>query len=50
MNMQKYLRYNDNMVRDYILDACAVREWGGGPSELLYLHNKVAKIMIPQGG
>lgn len=38
------------MVRDYILDACAVREWGGGPSELLYLHNKVAKIMISQGG
>lgn len=38
------------MVRDYILDACAVREWSGGPSELLYLHNKVAKIMIPKGG
>lgn len=40
------------MVRDYILDACAVREWdgGGGPSDLLDLHNKVAKIMISQGG
>lgn len=38
------------MVRDF-LDACAVREWDGGgvPSDLLDLHNKVAKIMISQG-
>lgn len=34
------------MVRDYIFDVCVVREWGGGFLELLYLYNKVVKIMI----